>query len=503
MALKKNILANYVGQGWRIVMSLAFVPLYIRYLGIEAYGLIGIFAILQAWLILLDLGMKPVLGREMARFTGGAHDSQSIRDLLRSIEIIAIAIAVLIALGIWGASGWLAANWVHAQKLPVALVARAFSLMGVVAALQFVESIYTSSIAGLQRQVLQSAISSLIATVRGLGAVAILAWVSPTITAFFAWQGFISFATAVVFSIVVYRVLPSSPRPAHFSKQALKDVWRYAAGMAGITLLSLILTQVDKVLLSRLLSLQAFAYYALAGVVANALYLLTGPVTTAFYPRFTELAMETDDGPLGKVYHQGAQLVTVLTGAGAVVLIVFGHRVLLLWTADPTLADHVAPLMKVLALGTLLNALLWIPYQLELAHAWTSISIKTNIVAVCILVPAILWVVPVYGAIGAAWIWVLLNSGYMVFGIYFLHRRLLRTEKWRWYFQDVGVPLAAATAAAWLCRWAMPANLGRIGEVAVLAISSGFVLISAALMAPAVRDQLAQRIPARFKVKNG
>ena len=76
MHLKKNIIANYLGQGWRALLGLAFIPLYIKYLGVEAYGLIGIFAILQAWLGLLDMGMKPALGREMARFTGGAVDAQ-------------------------------------------------------------------------------------------------------------------------------------------------------------------------------------------------------------------------------------------------------------------------------------------------------------------------------------------------------------------------------------------------------------------------------------------
>ena len=71
MSLRRNVLANYLGQGWRAIMSLAFVPVYIKYLGIEAYGLIGIFVMLQAWLTLLDMGMKPALAREMARFTGG------------------------------------------------------------------------------------------------------------------------------------------------------------------------------------------------------------------------------------------------------------------------------------------------------------------------------------------------------------------------------------------------------------------------------------------------
>ena len=494
VSLRKNVVANYFGQGWRVLMALAFVPLYIRYLGIEAYGLIGIFAMLQAWLNLLDMGMKPALGREMARFTGGVHDAQSIWDLLRSIEIIAFAIAVVITIVVWAASGWLATDWVSADRLSEQSVKHAIVLMGVVTALHFVESVYISSIAGLQRQVVQNVVGSVMATARGLGAVGILIWVSPTINAFFIWQGVISLVTVAVTAAVVYRVLPAPPRPARFSTPALLGIWRYAAGMMGITVLALLLTQVDKVLLSRMLSLEAFAYYALAGVVTSVLPRLTGPITSAFYPRFTELAVRNDPS-LSVVYHQGAQLVSVLMGAAAIVLMVMGDRALLLWTSDPELTRHVAPLLKVLALGSLLNALMWMPYQLQLAHGWTSLTVKVNTVAVAILVPAIIWVVPLYGAIGAAWIWVALNAGYIVFAVYFMHRRLLPTEKRRWYAQDVGRPLAAAAAAAWLCRWALPGNLGRPGEFAVLVLSSGSALLAAALAAPMVRQQLLRYMP--------
>lgn len=500
MSLKKNVIANYLGQGWRALMGLAFIPLYIKYLGIEAYGLIAIFAILQAWLALLDMGMRPALGREMARFTGGAHDAQSIRDLLRSIEIIGIAIAGAVALGIWAASGWLAAEWVTAKDLPLQVIAQAFAIMGAVTALSSIESIYVSSIVGMQRQVLQNVLTSLLATARGLGAVGVLVWVSPTIDAYFIWQGLISLTTVAVFAGIVYRTLPNGHQPARFSWAALIGIWRFAAGMMAITLLTLLLTQVDKILLSRLLTLEVFGYYALAGTVANALYMLIGPTTTAFYPRLTELVTRGDEVALRLVYHQGAQLVTVLMGAAAIVLIVFGDRVLLLWTADPALSQHVAPLLSVLALGTLFNGLMWIPYQTQLAHGWTTLTIKVNIVAVAVLVPGILWAVPKYGTAGAAWMWVTLNAGYLVFGIYFMHRRLLPKEKWRWYRQDVATPIIAATATATLCRWAIPAEMSKIAGLALLMIVSACVLIAAALTAPMVRHQIARHLPDRVKL---
>jgi O-antigen/teichoic acid export membrane protein len=56
-SLRMNVVANYIGQATRALIGLAFIPLYIKYLGIEAYGLIGMFAVLQTWLALLDAGM--------------------------------------------------------------------------------------------------------------------------------------------------------------------------------------------------------------------------------------------------------------------------------------------------------------------------------------------------------------------------------------------------------------------------------------------------------------
>ncbi len=498
-SLKRNVIANGFGLGWRAVMTLAFIPLYIRYLGIEAYGLIGIFALLQNWLALLDMGMKPSLGREMARFTGGAHDSQSIRNLLRSIELIAVAIAAIIALGVWAASNWLASDWLHAENLPVDVVARTLNVMGVVIALRLIEDIYVSCLAGLELQVQQNAVVAFMATARGLGAVAVLKWVSPTIGAFFIWQGLVSLATVAMFVGVVYRALPPAPKPAGLSLAALRGIRRFAAGMMAITCLSLLLTQVDKIILSRLLTLKAYGYYALAGVVAGGLYWLAAPVTAAFYPRFTALVTLGNESAARAAYHQGAQMVTVFMGSAAVIVIVFHNQVILAWTGDPTIVPQVAPLVAIMAVGTMLNGLLLIPYQMMLAHGWTSLAVKINAVAVAVLVPAIVWVVPRYGAIGAAWIWVALNTGYVLFNISLMHRRLLQGEKWRWYSEDVALPLAAGAVAALLSRALIPAQLGRIAESGALFLTSIWVLLVSAVAAPEVRNRLVRYLPGMLK----
>ena len=46
-SLKANIIANFVGNGWSALISIIFIPQYLKYIGAEGYGLIGIFASLH------------------------------------------------------------------------------------------------------------------------------------------------------------------------------------------------------------------------------------------------------------------------------------------------------------------------------------------------------------------------------------------------------------------------------------------------------------------------
>lgn len=493
--LKRNLIANYLGQGWSALMGLAFIPLYIKYLGIESYGLIGLFAVLQAWLVLLDMGMTPALGREMARFTGGRHDAQSIRDLLRSIEVVALGMSIVIGLSIWAASGWLANDWLKAENLPIVTVAHAFTVMGVVTALRFSEGIYRSSILGLQRQVLFNVVNSAMATIRSVGAAAVLIWVSPTIEAFFLWQGAVSILTVLVLAWATYRMLPKAEQAGRFSLQALQGIWRFAGGMMGITLLSLLLMQVDKIVLSKLLNLSEYGYFMLASAVAGALFMVSNPIVQAWYPRLTELHALQDQSRFIETYHHGAQLISVTLGSAVVILFIFAEQIIYLWTQDFELARRTAALVSLLALGNFLNALMFIPYQAQLAHGWTSLAMRINIVAVLILIPTILLATLRYGAEGAAWAWVCLNAGYLLIGIHFMYNKILQTEKWNWYKKDLIWPLGAAAISGLIVDKLTPADqLSEFPQVIVISVASGAVLLTAGLAAPIVRKQLSARI---------
>lgn len=486
--VKRNVAANYLGQIWTAAMGLAFIPLYIRYLGMEAYGLIGLFGVMQTWLALLDMGMTPTLNREMARYCAGARSPESIHDLLRSMEVLYIGLATFICLALWGASGYLASDWLKPEALPIAVVAEALSVMAFVIALRLVEGIYRGSLLGLQKQVWYNGISAILATLRYGGAVAVLACVSPTIQAFFVWQAIISLLSVGVLAASVHRILAKVPSSAKFSRQALSGVWKFAGAMTAITLLSLLQNQIDKILVSRSLPLDSFGHYVLATNVAGALFMAVGPITQGLYPRMVELSIRNDQAALVSLYHQGAQLVTILTAPAVGVLSFFAGGVVFMWSGNANLAENTAPVLSVIVLGTFLNGLLWMPYHCQLAHGWTSLSLKLASVTLIVLIPSIFWVLPRYGAVGVAWTGVALNAGYVLMYVGFMHRRLIPTEKWRWYFGDVILPSGGAIGVILLARPFQPATYqDRWQWFVFLLIAGSVALIASTALAGRIR----------------
>jgi O-antigen/teichoic acid export membrane protein len=484
--LKRNLIANYLGQGWVALMNIAFIPWYIKYIGIEAYGMIGLFAVMQAWLTLLDMGMAPTLNREMGRFTGGAQTAASIRDLLRSVEAVVMVVGCLIVIGLWASAGWLASEWLQTEDLATTTVEQALTIMGAVIALQFLGSIYRSCLIGLQRQVLFNVINSAAATLRGLGAVAVLSFISPTLEAFFIWQIVVSVATLLILMASTYGYLPEIGRMGRFSMNALAGISSYAGGMMGITFLSLLLTQLDKVILSRLLTLSEYGYYMLAFVVAGGLSILLSPIVQAWYPRLSQLHAANETTELIEVYHEGAQLVSVIMGSAVLVLLMFSETILLLWTRDIELAQASSTLVKLLAVGNLLNGFMTMPYHAQLAYGWTGLAIRINVVAVILIIPAIFLVVPVYGAIGAATVWVCLNLGYSVIGIHFMYRKILTAEKWRWYREDILRPMFFAITMAFFLSLLLPDIQSSWHHILAICVSASLILVSAVCGAPLI-----------------
>lgn len=492
--IKKNLVANFAGQIWSATINIGLIPIYIKYLGIESFGLIGLYGVLQICLGLLDMGMAPTISREMARFTAGSYSNSAIRNLLRSVEFISFGVGLAIILIIWLASEWLATEWLRADKLPIYQVKEAFSIMGVLISLRLIEGIYRGAIMGLQLQVLFNVVNSFFSTLRGVGAIVVLIWVSPTIKSFFLWQVFTATLSIIALTLITYRSLPKAECGAKFSKQALKKVGTFAGGVMGITIMSLLLTQFDKILLAKLLTLSEYGRYSLAAIVSSALFMVISPIATTWGPALSKIKASNNQHELALKYHIGAQLVSIFLCSCAFIMIIYSEIILYEWTRNKELAHESANLLRILALGNLINGLMWIPFQMQLAFGITRFAFRVNIISVIIVIPGIIWITPYYGAEGAAWVWVGLNAGNLLISTPIIYRHIMQNEMGKWYLEDLAYPLVPALLATILVFQWMPLNLNHYYTIAWLIASGLIALFVSSLAASHIRAYIFKKI---------
>ena len=289
MTLSRNVLAGLVSSSWSTIVGIAVVPIYLRYLGVEAYGVIGFFATTQAFLQVFDLGLAPTVNREVARCAAGGDIRQASR-LLHTLAVVYWVTAVILGGAVVLAAPAIATGWLQARQLPPDTVSRAVALMGLTVACRWPIALYIGAVMGAERIVLASGLAMAMTTLSSVGAVAVIAFVSPTLEALFIWQAGAGLLHAIVARWAAWRTVPRFAE-TRFDSAELRRVWRFSAGMSGIALFTLAFSQMDKVILSRVLTLGDFGRYMLATTVASGLYVLVTPFMNALYPRFSALVV--------------------------------------------------------------------------------------------------------------------------------------------------------------------------------------------------------------------
>ena len=438
--IKRNLFANFIGQGWTLLMQLVFIPIYIKYLGMEAYGLIGFYLMLQTWFILFDLGISKTTSREMARLSGGAHTSHSIRDFLRTIEWIGYGAALIIILSITNIAGWIIDNWLNFETLSPPEVEEVFIFIGAIIALKNIEGIYRGSLIGLQKQVILNFINITVGTLRGFGAAIIIIYISPSIYAFFLWQLIISLTHIFLLAAFTYVNLESIGRLARFSIQEFFNVWRFAGGVFLISVVGLLNSQVDKVVVSKFVSLSKFGEYTLAVSIAWLVLIFVLPVTQAFYPKLVEYHTKKDSKNFKDSFHKGAQIITLLVSTVSIILIFFSENFLILWLQNPDIVKNIQIVMVMLILGNLFNSFAHMPMQALLAFGLPAYGVIFGSISSLITVALIIYLVPIYGILGAASVWAFVRFCMLIIAPYFVFKKVLFIQIFEWYVQDLIVP---------------------------------------------------------------
>lgn len=481
----RNIAAALSASVVSSLIGFVSIPVYVHFLGVGGYGLIGFLTTLQAVLQILDCGIATTINREVARGQAAGKVLGAlgvVRAAAYFYWFVAFGIAVLVLV----AAPLVARVWLNGTELSDAALVSAVAMMGLVIAARWPAQFYQNGLMGAQRIVASSLLAIAYAIAANIGSIVVLAFISPTIYAFLLWQAAAAIAYVQALRWAMYK---SIGRPSgRIDLKELARSMRFSLGVTAVTATGIVLSQADKTLVSRAVDLDHFGYYMLGVAGASLLYLIAAPVFNVAYPRFSELVRRGDEATLVDVYHLSTRLLSCLLFPFAMFISVCSVPLVELWTGKHLVATAVGDFLPMLVTGAALHGVMHMPYALQLAKGNTRLPLTVNAILL-IIVPPMAWVLIGERAVfGGALAWLLFQVLYLLLGSWLTHRRLLARGRWRWLLLDVGVPALVTMAVGATAKLSFAAfDLSRNGELLAGATAMGVAFFLCVFASPALR----------------
>jgi len=445
----RNILANALGGSWVVVMSLAAIPFQIRILGAEAFGLLGFVASLQIFLTVLDFGLATTVNREIA--SDVLPDRAFSRDLVSTAGAIYWLIAVVTGIGLASSAHWLAGHWLVLEKMSVGDAAEAIRVMAIWMAFSWPTTLYASVLTGLQRLDVVNALRVATSTLTQGGGIVLLL-ITRDFQILLWWMTGTALFSLTLHVIVCKRVCAWMSLGLRPSGAVVRRVWRFSLDMNLISVLAIFYTQLDRLLIGRLLPLRMLGYYNTAYSLARGIAIIQGFVNSAVLPA---LASDYSHGRIAEMrarYAKYAQALVFGIVLPSFVLFFYGGDVLRAWaTAEAAEGAHWAP--SILAIGFLLNAAMSAPYTLCVATGHTRIPLLVNVVGAPVYGLALYLMIRRWGLDGAAFGWLLLNLYYAFSLLPITQHAILKSGALDWLRRNLLPSAVAGLGIFWLIDW--------------------------------------------------
>ena len=457
------------GSAMPMVAGLFAIPVLIRQIGTDRFGILMLAWALIGYLGLFDFG----LGRAVTKF---AADKAAMKQFHEIPAIFWDAVWVLAALGIVGGLvlAGLAPPIANTMlRIPAHLRAEVASTVLVIAIGVPLVTIGTGVRAIIEAQQLFTGISIIRAVAGVLGfvlPVAVLPYscrLETLIGILVSLRLFMLFA----FWLIAIRCVPGlssirAPRVA-----GLKSLLGFGGWVTISSVISPVLVYMDRFAVGAIVSVGAVTYYSIPYEMVTKLLILPIAFQTAVFPALSGSMAIQDSKTRDDLYKRTTELTIFALLPAILLVIVFSHEGLSMWLGSG-IASHSYRVAQILALGVLVNGVAHMPSAVLLGSGRPDLGAKLRMIELPCYVGLCWILIRNFGIDGAALAWVfraMLDAAallYMAGGGY--------VSRWPWSISVTLAVFVVLSSAAILIMLS-PSLTVRVGY---LAVASAIILIA-------------------------
>lgn len=477
-SLTKNSVANMISRIWSMISIYLFVPIYIKFLGEETYGLVSFFATLQLAMNLLEMGLSSTLKREFAAVESDNNKNRKYK-LLRSVETLNLIIASIIFLLCYFGSNFIAYQWLNLEYLDIDIVATTIILMGTSISIQFLSNTYFGCIIGQGYQITANTYQLIWSFCKSVGSILIIWIITPDIRLFYSWHIMCDILYLLALRATVIKKLDYDTNNKWRLKDItiLKDIWKYAFGLMLISFIALINRQLDKTIISKYLPLTELGAYNLAFTLGQIPIILSSSVAIALFSKYTKLySMEKEEEIKSNFLHINKTITIIVVCIGVFVAI-YSNELILFWTGSQSIVEIISKTAGFVVIGSMFLGLQEIPYAFVLAHGNTKINNFVGIIFLPIIVSVTFIFVINFKLQGAGIAYCLLMMTQTIIYIIIIHKKYFITDNIIWLLHDTISPIITCFILALLSKYICDNIFTNIYLVLLFAVFSGLLTL--------------------------
>lgn len=437
MANKKEIVKSFgvnfsSGAATQIfVMGCNFfsIPFLLERFGIEAYGLVALYASLQAIFAILDGGISPLLIRQTAANVGANDKTLRVYSaLLQTCRVLFLIMAFIGGTAIYLSSSYLSVSWLSFNELNIEQVVFVIQIMSIIVGLRWMSGFYRAVFVGNQNIAQLSLINIFIAVLRFLLVLLYLEWVDGTIVEFFEYQLLCGLIELILLSLVNSKVNKYQNYKTTVNEKfaAIKFNYKFAlyAGMGSV--IWIILTQVDKALISKLFELSKFSTFSLGVLGASVFFFLSSPLSNAIIPKLTEIHIKNDVKKFRDFYDVCLTLCAITLIPVVITVYTFALELMFLWTDNLEVSENAYRILGLYSLGNGVSVLGSFAYFLQSSKGNLQLHLVGVIGFLILFLPTLFILVDIFGVDGAGIAWLSVNLAALLFWCTYLHQVYLK-----------------------------------------------------------------------------
>jgi O-antigen/teichoic acid export membrane protein len=399
--LARNTLLSISGELAPLVLGLMAVPILVRELGPDRYGILTLSNVVVGYLGLFDLGLGRAAVQQMSDAIG-AGETERIPEIFWTSVIAMAALGIAAAGIIIGLSHWLVTGLL---PIPVGLQAETvgvFVILGAVMPFILSGSCLSGTLRSFQRFDLTAKIGAATGIYSLLAPLAMLVFTHKLVWIVFVLAAGRLCAWAVSLKLCLGLVPDLTGRIQAWSAAFLPLVrfggWITISGLASPLMVSL-----DRLIIGSMISITAVTYYAVPYQIVAKIPLLPSVMAGVLFPAFSATARRDPECAADLLERTSRYALLVLFPA-VLVLYCFAPEVLYCFFGAK-LSEQSSPAMRWLLIGVLMNGLAFIPYGLVQAANRPDLTAKFHLAELPIYFVALFLLLPRFGIAGAAAAW--------------------------------------------------------------------------------------------------